>query len=274
MDLPHLHPRPFLWVWYLLNGITPPAPLQYLQEMLQAYRYLHLFGFSDLKPWWDLMVDKQLIFPDYLSLESSSYREELLSILSRTNANYLPLPTHHLTGLDKNYLGLYPPQERENVAIPSLSFLKMLPNIDQANGPIVVVVGIAGDTPHIEEGKIETVSHGGLLDRVNMSSAVHEELIRILGSKQTMQILSIPGKVLVRIGTGTFSIAEDVLIREQSSLTFYETPQSGSIFEEAVFIRRRYQLIPRQARHIFLGAGAQRLLRNHNRNALLSLLWG
>ena len=50
--------RPFLWVWYQINGLSAPECILTIDELLQAYCYLSAFGIAPgadvVKAWWEV----------------------------------------------------------------------------------------------------------------------------------------------------------------------------------------------------------------------------
>lgn len=239
--VPYLKPRPFLWVWYLLNSMAPPEPLRHLEEIMEAYKYLSLFAFSNLKLWWKLITDERAIFPTYLSVDSGSYREELRSILARAKGNDLPLPTSHLTSFDRSYLGLYPPEERKDINIPSLSPLMVISNLNDVDNRTTVIIGIVGDNPRIEQGEIGDFTYEDVSDRpLGLSSLVKGEILRLLDLEGSVMMVNIPDtkESWTYINGNAFRITEDTLLREQSPLTFYKSPRPGESLREMVALSR------------------------------------
>lgn len=142
LTTPIAHPRPFMWIWYHLNNVTPSRQLTSLDDVLEAYDYITFFDpmpSSDVRQaWWELIDSKDFVFPDYTAPRSGHYRENLLAITTQAkNTPYLPLlPDNRF---DRRYLGLYPPGERVNVTIPSLGTLQRRPAASTTTISAVVI---------------------------------------------------------------------------------------------------------------------------------------
>lgn len=226
IKLPYLYPRPFIWIWYVLNGVTR-APLRHLHEIIQAYHYLLFFRSENLEPWWKLMTDRQAIFPTYLSPESIHYRDELSCILSGTSPGYLLPPTSRLTSFDKNYLGLYPPGERNEVGVPSLSHLQPW-DITRDYISEVVVIRNTEDNPRMEmaeasrERYLDIFIGNTLLPSRAADHALHE--LKLCGEEAVSVLYFYRTKeIWVCIGSTVFCVIDDELESEGVPLSSYWT---------------------------------------------------